>query len=101
MKKLKLREIITFKGMWGELSDNNNPNVNPEFIQFLKDSNGNPLTTSLKGKPYMEVSAGVGNIFKVLRIDFIQRLTYLNNPDVPQLFGKKGLGARASLGINF
>lgn len=34
-----------------------------------------------RGKPYAEVGYGVENIFKFLRVDFIHRLSYLNNPD--------------------
>ena len=32
------------------------------------------------GKPYVEVGYGVENIFKFLRVDFMHRLTYLDNP---------------------
>ncbi|MEM6320529.1 MAG: DUF5686 family protein [Bacteroidota bacterium] len=37
LKKLKLRELITFKGVWGSLRDANNPNLNPELIQFTSE----------------------------------------------------------------
>ena len=43
---------------------------------------------SLGDTPYVEVSYGIENIFKVFRIDFIHRLTYLDNPDVTD-FGAK------------
>ena len=101
LKKLKWREVVSFKGIWGQLSDGNNPDKNPQLIQFLKDENGNAQTTSLQAKPYMEVSAGVGNIFKIVRVDFIQRLTYLDNANVPNLFGVKGLGMRFVVGVTF
>lgn len=101
LRKLKLREIVSFKGIWGQLSDANNPDLNPQLIQFLKDEDGVPQTTSLESRPYMEVSAGVGNIFKVARVDFIKRLTYLDNPEVPNLFGVKGLGVRFVFGVTF
>ncbi len=35
------------------------------------------------------------NIFKFGRIDIVKRLTYLDNPNMPVLFGVKGLGIRA------
>ncbi len=31
------------------------------------------------GKPYVELGYGVENIFKFLRVDFVHRMTYLNN----------------------
>ena len=101
LKRLKLREVVSFKGIWGQLSDQNNPDVNPEFIQFLKDDNGLVQTTSLAAKPYMEASVGIGNIFKFARIDFIKRFTYLDNPYVPELFGVRGLGVRFVGGFEF
>jgi hypothetical protein len=39
----------------------------------------------------MEASVGISNIFKVLRIDLVKRLTYLENPDAPNW----GIRARA------
>lgn len=101
LRKLKLREVVTFKGVYGQLSDKNNPNTNPEFIQFVEDDSGKPVSYTLEDKPYMEASAGVMNIFKFGRIDLVRRLTYLNNPDVPQMFGVKGLGIRFKLSAEF
>jgi len=31
-------------------------------------------------KPYVEASTGIGNILRVLRVDFVKRLTYLDHP---------------------
>jgi hypothetical protein len=101
LKRLKLREVATFKVLYGQMSDLNNPNLNPELIQFPTDSKGNPTTFLLDGQPYMEFSAGVENIFKVLNISFVKRVNYLDNPNVPELFGVKGLGLRFLLSIEF
>ena len=57
--------MFTVKAIWGTLSENNNPNINPQFIQFLRDENDEIVTRSLGAKPYLEVSAGIENIFKV------------------------------------
>lgn len=100
-KKLKLREVITFKGVWGSLRDANNPNLSPELIQFTRDVNGAQETFTLDEKPYMEASVGVTNIFKVGRIDLVKRLNYLDNPNVPTLFGSKGLGIRFMVKFEF
>ena len=41
--------------------------------------------------PYIEVGYGIENIFQLLRVDFIHRLTYLNNP------GAKPFGVKFSV----
>lgn len=101
LKKLKLREVITFKGVWGSLRDANNPNLNPELIQFTRDATGQLETFTLDDKPYMEASVGITNIFKVGRVDLVQRLNYLDNPNVPSLFGVEGLGIRFMVKFEF
>jgi hypothetical protein len=82
IKKLKLREVISFKGLMGKLSDKNKPSTENGLLLLPTDENGNPSTFSLESKPYMEMSFGLENIFKVLRLDFIKRLSYLENPNV-------------------
>ena len=82
IKKLKLREVISFKGLMGKLSDKNKPTAENGLMLLPTDENGNPSTFSLERKPYMEMSLGLENIFKVLRLDFIKRLSYLENPNV-------------------
>ncbi|NPA38157.1 MAG: carboxypeptidase-like regulatory domain-containing protein [Chlorobi bacterium] len=82
LRKLKLREVVTFKGLYGGVSDQNNPNVTDGLMLFPEDQYGNQTTFTLEEKPYMEVGVGITNIFKILRIDFIRRLSYLDNPNV-------------------
>ncbi|MCL4857164.1 MAG: hypothetical protein KJZ55_07840, partial [Flavobacteriales bacterium] len=53
------------------------------------------------GIPYAEASIGVSNIFKIFRVDLLQRLTYLDNQDISSLFGVKGLAIRAKGKIDF
>jgi uncharacterized protein DUF5686/carboxypeptidase-like protein len=100
LKRLKLREVITFKGVWGDLSDNNDPNKKPELIQFIR-KDGRPQTYALSSQPYIEVSAGIMNIVKFVRVDVIKRLNYLDNPDVPNLFGVDGMGVRLMVKFEF
>lgn len=89
IKWLKLREVVSFNGIYGGLTDKNNPSLSPNL--FLLPDGTQPL-----GKvPYMEVSVGLENIFKILRIDYYRRLTYLNHPDI-----KKG-GVRIALRFTF
>lgn len=103
LKKLKLREVVTFKGIYGGLTDNNDPNAlgNESFIQFVRNNDGEPVTYTLEDKPYMEASVGIMNILKFGRIDVVRRLTYLDNPEVPEVFGVRGLGVRAKLAFEF
>jgi len=94
LKKLKLREIIDFKGLWGGVRSENNPANNPSLLRFpVSGTTGAPITYTLNNGPYMEGSVGVGNIFKVLRIDMVRRFSYLDHPEISQW----GLRARVKL----
>lgn len=70
------REVAGFRGFWGTLSDKNNPVYNNNLLLFPNDVH------SLGKDPYMEINLGIENIFKVLRIDYIRRLNYLNYPGI-------------------
>ena len=48
-----------------------------------------------KKTPYMEIVAGVHNIFKFFGVDFVHRLNYLNNRDV------KKNGVRFTFAMSF
>ncbi len=100
-KRLKLREVATFRILYGQLTDANNPNIDRELIQFEQEEDGRPTTYTLENKPYMEVSVGMTNIFKFLRIDLVQRLTHLDHPTVPSMFGIKGMGIRGRIKLEF
>ena len=82
IKKLKLREVFSFKGLIGGLRDENNPNKGALVYKFPVDDLGNPITYTLARQPYMEGSVGVANIFKILRVDVVKRFSYLNNPNI-------------------
>ena len=82
VKKLKLREIVTCKILYGRLYNSNNPEYRSELFMFPTDENGVPLTYTLESKPYIEGSIGLSNILRVLRVDFVKRFTYLDNPNV-------------------
>ena len=78
IKKLKLREVFSFRGVWGHLSHKNRPDENPELFAFPAISNSEPIGH----KPYMEASVGLDNIFRILRVDYVWRLSYRNRPDI-------------------
>lgn len=86
---LKLREVVSFNAIYGGLTDKNNPAKTPGL--FLLPDGTEPLGHT----PYMEASVGLENIFKILRIDYYRRLTYLDKPGI-----KKG-GVRIMLRFSF
>jgi len=94
-KKLKWREVVSFKGLWGGLRDENNPNYNDAVYQFSRDETGLPITYTLGSTPYVEGSVGIANIFKLVRVDLIKRFNYLDNPDVSEW------GVRARVKFDF
>lgn len=90
IKKLKWREVFGFRGLWGHLTDKNNPRIDPEGLYRF------PATThEMSQTPYMEASVGIENILKFLRIDYVWRLTYLEHPNI-----QKG-GVRMTMVLSF
>lgn len=83
-RKLKWREVVSFKALWGGVRNENNPADNPSLYQFPKNDAGVPTTYALTNGPYMEGSVGISNIFKVLRLDYVERLSYLEHPGAPK-----------------
>ena len=79
LRKLNLREIISVRGVWGELSDGNIALNSPTNIPLVAPND----------EIYWEYSLGVGNIFKIFRLDFNFRGNYLDNPDARK-FGVTG-----------
>ncbi|MCM1519405.1 MAG: DUF5686 and carboxypeptidase regulatory-like domain-containing protein [Lachnoclostridium sp.] len=78
LKKLRLREAFSFRGFFGRLSDRNNPAMNPELYAFPADAH----TRTIRPRhPYMEAAVGLDNLFKILRVDYVWRLTYRDDPE--------------------
>ncbi|MEP6553283.1 MAG: DUF5686 family protein [Ferruginibacter sp.] len=83
IKKLKLREVASFKILYGGVRDENNPAKTQDIFKFPTDVNiGKQTTFALNKTPYIEMSVGIANIFKIIRVDLVRRLTYLENPDI-------------------
>ena len=83
IKKLKWREMFRIRGMWGTLTDKNNPykSGNPDLFLFpMRD--GMPTSHIMSNTPYVEASVGIYNIFKLLHIEYVRRLTYTDIPGV-------------------
>lgn len=84
LKKLKWREAIGFKMLYGHLTDKNNPMKHPgdSELFLFPTRDGRPTSFVMAPKtPYMECSVGIHNIFKILHIDYVRRLNYLDHPD--------------------
>ncbi len=81
IKRLKWREYIAFKGMWGHLTDKNNPLLpqNAADTKLYKFPEG---TNVMNKNPYLELVIGVHNIFKMFEVDYVRRLTYTNLPGI-------------------
>ena len=79
LKRLQLREVFAFRGWYGSLTEKNNPwqPDNADLYAF-------PTNTYLMGsRPYMELNCGLDNIFKLVRVDYVWRLSYRNHPHMP------------------
>lgn len=84
IRKLKWRFVATGNILFGSVQQKN-------FDLIPLKSGGSDIQgfQSLDlHKPYAEVGYGVENIFRLLRVDFIHRLTYLDNPGARR-FGVK------------
>ena len=80
LRQMNLREIIGVKAVVGSVSDEN------------RALNASTLTYLAPEKPYWEYSVGIGNIFKVFRIDCSWRGNYRNLPDANNFTIKGSFG---------
>ena len=76
LKKLKWREYIGFRCLWGGLSDKNNQfleqNAQSDILMLFPE--GCHVMDSKK--PYYELSVGIHNIFKLIHVEYVRRLNY-------------------------
>lgn len=80
IKKLKWREWLGVKVLWGTLTDKNNPTLaanagDPLLMQFPEGS-----YVMDPHRPYIELIAGIHNIFKIFHVQFVHRLNYNGLP---------------------
>ena len=85
LRKLDWREIVGIRGVWGEISQENVALSAPSNIPLVAPTD----------EIYYEYSFGIGNIFKVFRLDFNFRGNYLDNP------GARDFGITGSFGFVF
>lgn len=93
LHKLQWREYLGINLLWGSLSEKNNPassNYTDTDLfyfpgHFRNDDNGgtyyeNNTVVMNKRVPYIELRLGICNVFKLLHIEYVRRITYLHNP---------------------
>lgn len=83
IRDLNLREVVGFRAVYGEISQNN------------IDINASNIIYQAPEDIYWEWSVGIGNIFKIFRIDFNFRGNYLDNP------GARQFGITGEFGFSF
>jgi hypothetical protein len=99
VRRLHLKELLTARAGWGTLTTANariNDLVDPQtgYVQTVQAPDGT--------KPYVEVGVGIENILKIIRLDYVWRLTY-RNPNAPgRLAGfQYNSGLRFNLSVGF
>jgi hypothetical protein len=84
LRKLKWREVLTLKSVVGDMR--------PENINQLVYPGG--IDPQIH-RPYLESGFAIENIFKIIRVDLLWRMTHLERPDA------KPFGLRASFSLRF
>ena len=78
LKKLKWREYVGVKMLWGELSDKNNPAKQVDSPIVMAFPTGSSIMDP--HRPYWELVLGVHNIFKIMHVEYVRRLNYNDLP---------------------
>ena len=93
IRKLGLREVVGFRGLYGRLDRRNKPSdEHPELLIFPEDAGRNGMPHG----PYMEMAVGLENILRVLRVDYVWRLSY-RHPGYPA----DRSGVRIAINVTF
>ena len=79
-KRLKWREFLCVKGLWGRLTDKNNPYLPENQMSDVLMTFPEGCYIMDGSRPYWELSAGIHNIFKLFHVEYIRRMNYLDLP---------------------
>jgi hypothetical protein len=71
--KNSIKISMGVRAIYGPLSDKNNPDFHPELFPF------NHGVKALGKEPYVEANIGLADIFKLFRIEYVRRFTYLDD----------------------
>lgn len=91
LNRLGLREVVSFSGTLGTLSRRNNPSTGAASFVMPQGA----IPDMQPWHPYMELSAGIDNLFKCLRVDYVWRLNRRNIP------GTDRSGVRVAFHVTF
>lgn len=91
INKLRLREVVSFRGIYGTIRDTNYYPEQTGLFRFKPEWN----VKRMGNMPYMEVGVGIDNILTILRVEYVFRVTYRDTPGVD-----KG-GVRVALHVSF
>lgn len=80
LRRLKWREYLGVKMLWGHLTDKNNPFLasNADDTRLMPFPKGSYVMDSKK--PYVELIVGIHNIFKLIHVEYVHRVNYKNLP---------------------
>ena len=92
VNKLHLREVISFRGVYGSISDYNYMPEQTGMFLFNPEWNVKRMNNA---PPYMEMSVGIDNILSILRLEYVFRLTHRDAP------GADIRGLRVGLHVTF
>jgi len=92
MKKLKWREFCEGRAVLGGISQKNIDLI-PQWDN--KSIEVTPIDNRINRDPYVEVAYGIENIFKVLQIVAVHRITQLNTP------GARRFGIKIGMSVSF
>lgn len=96
LNRLKLRGVLGVSALYGGLTDKNNPFLPQNATEGLYRF---PDNSSPFGKlPYIEINAGIENIFKFIRVDYIRRVTY-NDYLLPDGIHRRQIGKWGRNGV--
>ncbi len=97
LKRLKWRSFVNGKAVYGRISEKN--------LSLIPTSAETGYTVTEVGRftsiPYVEVGYGVENILRFIRIDFIHRVTYLNNENQNPFFNDQKFGVKINAVLRF
>ena len=78
LKDTRWREVLICKSAWGALSDRNLGNTESALVR-------SPEGMGSLNKPYVELGVGVENIWRLIRVDFIWRVTHRDHQSVDKI----------------
>jgi hypothetical protein len=100
INKLKLREVWSYRMWWGDMTTANRA-ANAFNMEGNPYNNGTVQLRTADKMPLMEISVGIENILRIIRIDMVWKLTHTDKRGTPFSFRYGNFGVRAALQLQF